>query len=115
MKFLLLAMIGAACLLAAEKRALFNGKNLDGWEKHGDGVWSVVPDGILMGQHSTPDRRPFGDWPVAEKVYRNWRNQQAWLYTKDEFGQFDLHVEYFLPPGGNSGVSIRDTSRRRRC
>ncbi|MEO7142557.1 MAG: DUF1080 domain-containing protein, partial [Bryobacteraceae bacterium] len=36
---------------------------------------------------------------------------QAWLYTTREFGQFDLHVEYWIPPGGNSGVSIRDVSR----
>lgn len=111
MNFILLMMLGAASLMAAEKRALFNGKNLDGWEKHGDGLWSVVPDGILMGQHSTPDRKPFGEWPVAEKQYRTWRNQQAWLYTKEEFGQYDLHVEYWLPPGGNSGISIRDSSR----
>ena len=110
MKFLLLVMAGSL-LMGAEKRLLFNGKNLDGWEKHGDGVWSVIPDGILMGQRSTPNSKPFGEWPVSERAYRTWKNQQAWLYTKDEFGQFDLHVEYFLPSGGNSGVSIRDISR----
>ena len=39
-------------------------------------------------------------------------NPQAWLYTKrNDYGEFDLHVEFWLPPGGNSGVSIRDLSR----
>ena len=28
-----------------------------------------------------------------------------------EYGEFDLHLEYWIPPGGNSGVSIRDRSR----
>jgi hypothetical protein len=37
--------------------------------------------------------------------------RQAWLYTKAEYGEFDLHVEYWIPAGGNSGVSIRDRSR----
>jgi hypothetical protein len=33
------------------------------------------------------------------------------LYTRAEYGEFDLHVEYWIPAGGNSGVSIRDRSR----
>jgi hypothetical protein len=36
---------------------------------------------------------------------------QSWLYTKKEFGQYDLHVEWWTRRGGNSGVSIRDTTR----
>ncbi len=28
---------------------LFNGKNLDGWESIGDGVWTVMRDGTLLG------------------------------------------------------------------
>lgn len=79
-------------------KPLFNAKNLDGWEVRGNGVWSVMPDGVLLGQHP----RPKVPVPI---------NQQAWLYTKREYGEFDLHVEYWIPPGGNSGVSIRDRSR----
>lgn len=111
MKFALLIMLCGVGLMAADKRTLFNGKNLEGWEQHGDGLWLVVPDGILMGQHSQPDGKPFGVWPVTDRQYRTWKNQQSWLYTKGEFGEYDLHVEYWLPPGGNSGISIRDTSR----
>lgn len=38
---------------------------------------------------------------------------QAWLYTRKDFDEFDLHLEYWLRWGGNSGVSIRDSSRAR--
>jgi type 1 glutamine amidotransferase len=99
-------------------RPLFNGKNLDGWEVRGPGVWTVMQDGVLMGQRAHPQpAAPFSapqsatPWPVDEKHYRDWLYRQAWLYTKAEFGEFDLHLEYWIPPGANSGVSIRDRSR----
>lgn len=76
---------------------LFNGKDLQGWEIIGEGVWIVMRDGTLLGQ--CDPRKPF--------------ENQAWLYTKREFGEFDLQLDYWLPLGGNSGISIRDTSRGR--
>lgn len=76
---------------------LFNGKNLDGWEVIGEGVWTVLRDGTLVGQ--CDPRKPC--------------LHQSWLYTKREFGEFDLYLEFWTPLGGNSGVSIRDTSRAR--
>lgn len=95
-------------------KPLFNAKNLEGWEIRGPGIWSVLDNGVLFGQrdHPHPDA-PFS--PIDEKHYRDWLGQQAWLYTTREFGNFDLHVEYWLPPGGNSGVSIRDRSRAHRA
>jgi hypothetical protein len=94
-------------------KPLFNGKNLDGWEPRGECIWSVMQDGILLGQraHPKPDDPFGGQWPVDQKTYRTWLYRQAWLYTKREFGQFDLHIEYWIPPHANSGVSIRDVSR----
>ncbi len=80
-------------------KQLFSGKNLDGWEVRGDGVWSATGDGTLFGQGMRP---PKGIKP----------EHQAWLYTKrNDFGEFDLHVEFWMPKYGNSGVSIRDISR----
>ncbi len=75
---------------------LFNGKDLDGWRIVGDGLWSVMSGGILLGQ-------------------RDERNatHQSWLYTTREFGEFDLQLEYWARYGANSGISIRDTSRAR--
>ena len=92
---------------------LFNHRNLDGWEVIGDGVWHVLSDGTLVGER---DLRPvLHDAPFLHgepAAYRAWLNLQSWLYTtRNDFGQFDLHVEYWVRAGGNSGVSIRDTSR----
>jgi hypothetical protein len=89
-------------LLAARSAAqtqwtpLLDGRSLAGWESIGDGVWSVMSDGTLLGQ-----RQP------------EHTSNQAWLYTTRDFGEFDLELQYWIPLGGNSGVSIRDTSRAR--
>lgn len=94
-------------------KPLLNGKNLDGWEPRGDCIWTVNPDGTLLGQRKHQSlTQPFNTpWPIDGKQYRSWLYKQAWLYTIREFGEFDLHLEYWIPPGGNSGVSIRDRSR----
>jgi hypothetical protein len=76
--------------------SLFNGRNLDGWEVVGDGVWSVLSDGTIVGQ------RHLGK---AE--------HQSWLYTKEEFGDFEFEMDFWTRLDGNSGVSILDTSRGR--
>ena len=106
-----LAMAGLA--RAEDWRPLFNGRNLDGWEERGSCSWSVMADGTLVGKRERPkdEAHLFPAWPVDEKQFRSWLGRQAWLYTKAEFGEFDLALEYWIPPGGNSGVSIRDVSR----
>jgi len=87
--------LGFAQLSPAAWVNLLNGNNIEGWEIVGEGFWNVLGDGTLVGQ-----RDP------AKSTER-----QCWLYTKKEYGEFDLRVEYWLRWGGNSGVSIRDTSR----
>lgn len=86
-------------------KPLFNGKNLDGWEVRGQSQWTVMPDGVLLGRRTRSDPGPAD--------YRVWVGLQSWLYTVREFGEFDLHVEYWIGPATNSGVSIRDRSRAR--
>jgi hypothetical protein len=104
----------AACAMAADPVPLFNGKNLDGWEIIGDGQWTVLSDGTLVGQR-TGDLRALMVPGAAFKTpqqFNAWLNSQSWLYTRrNDFGEFDLHVEYWTKTAGNSGVSIRDTSR----
>ncbi|MGH9666472.1 MAG: 3-keto-disaccharide hydrolase [Bryobacteraceae bacterium] len=80
---------------------LSNGKNLDGWEAVGDGVWTMMHDGTILGQRDLSQ-------PIVKA-----RVNQSWLYTKKEFRQYDLHVEWWTRLGGNSGVSLRDRSRAR--
>ncbi len=103
-----------ACLAGADGTPLFNGKNLDGWEVLGDGQWTVMADGTLLGQRISDLRKmlaPGGPFATAQQ-FSGWVNQQSWLYTKrNDFGEFDLHLEFWTKTSGNSGVSIRDTSR----
>jgi hypothetical protein len=109
----LLLLIPLVCT-AQPVKPLFNGKNLDGWQVVGDGQWTVLGGGILLGKPVSGEKNPFGAaWPMtlAEKQYTDWRQTQSWLYTVDVFGEYDLHVEYLTPKGGNSGISIRDHTR----
>lgn len=99
--------------LCQQGQALFNGRNLDGWQVRGDGVWTVLENGVLLGQrlHRDPAGPMQAGPTIDRQQYEAWLYRQAWLYTKTEYREFDLHVEYWLPPGMNSGVSIRDVSR----
>lgn len=72
---------------------LANGKNLDGWQVVGDGLWSVMKDGTIVGQR-------------GQKAVR-----QAWIYTNKDYFEFDLSLDYWTRDRGNSGVTIRDTTR----
>ena len=106
-----LYVVLAVCAFGADSWApLFNGKNLEGWEPIGDGVWTIVADGTLVGQRN-PGNPPFESDSITPQRYRGWVNVQAWLYTTREFEEFDLELDYWLRMKGNSGVSLRDPSR----
>ena len=94
-------------------KSLLNGKDLAGWEIRGPGVWTMMDGGVLLGQRAHPDQdKPFHTpWPIDARTYQDWLYRQAWLYTTREFTDYDLHLEYWIPPGCNSGVSLRDRSR----
>ena len=64
--------------------SLFNGKDLEGWEVVGEGKWSVV-EGTIRADGSGI----------------------GWLASKQSFTDFELELEYRLPPKGNSGVFLR--------
>jgi cytochrome c len=93
--FRLVALVAACAPLgSAQSVNLIQGQTLDGWEVIGDGSWTVMKDGTLVGQRN----------PKKAKG-------QSWLYTNKEYGEFDLHLEYWNRYTGNSSVSIRDVSR----
>jgi hypothetical protein len=98
MRFSAFALLLLAALPARGADAgyvnLFNRRNLDGWEVIGDGLWNVTSDGLLVGQRDPHNA-----------------HAQSWLYTRRDFDEFDLRAVYWLRFGGNSGISIRDTSR----
>jgi hypothetical protein len=85
----------AACLPAdpqAQWRALFNGRDTDGWQQVGGSVWEVK-DGVLSG------RQGAGNAPGD-------------LLTEDVFDDFELQVEFRMVWPGNSGVWYRYQSPR---
>ncbi|HLX17704.1 MAG TPA: DUF1080 domain-containing protein [Bradyrhizobium sp.] len=65
---------------------LFNGKNLDGFNKIGDANWRVE-DGVI----------------VADKG-------NGFLVSKDSYTDFQIRAEFWVEPDSNSGVFIRVTN-----
>jgi hypothetical protein len=63
--------------------ALFNARDFSGWTGATDNY--TVRDGALV---CLPDRG-------------------GTIYTKEEFGDFAVRLEFNLPPGGNNGLAIR--------
>jgi len=87
--FILLLSLAVTYTSCAQKKSIFNGKNLDGWEIYGTEKW-YVEDGELICE-SGPD-----------KGY-------GYLATTKHYKDFELDVEFFLLANGNSGVFIRST------
>ena len=113
MKIFLLVTF-ALSLLAKPKgfTSLLDGKSLDGWEVRGDGKWTVIAGGVLVGQRDLdPKSLAPGKRFATEKEYLQWLNHQAWLFTKESFEVYDLHVEFWTKEHGNSGIGLHDPTR----
>jgi hypothetical protein len=67
-------------------RPLFNGKDLSGWK-------------VMNGRM---DR-----WGAENGLLFVQGGGGGWLMTEKEFTDFELRLEYKMPPGGNSGVALR--------
>jgi hypothetical protein len=81
------------------------------WEKRGNGLWHVQRDGTLVGQRDIIKDGPRAHWFDSQRAWRSWNDQQAWVYTRQELGDFDLRLDYWLRSGGNSGIAVWDPSR----
>jgi hypothetical protein len=68
---------------------LFNGKDLDGWVKHGDELW-YVEDGLLVCESG-----PKGEY--------------GYLSTKEFYDDFVLMADFKQEADGNSGIFFRST------
>jgi len=82
-------MISASCMVQAQKKKLFNGKDLSGWTIYGTEKW-YVEDGLLICE-SGPDQ------------------EYGYLGTKKEFKNFELTLEFKQGADGNSGVFFRSS------
>ena len=87
--FWVMLLLAAGEAVAANPQALFNGKNLTGWDGN-PGIWSVA-DGAIIG-------RTTAEAPIAKNTFLIWRG--------GELGDFRLQVQYRIQ-GGNSGVQYR--------
>jgi hypothetical protein len=65
-------------------KSLFNGHDLDGWEGPALSEYEVRDGAIVCKPHKGGN-----------------------LYTKDDFGDFVVRMEYKLPPAGNNGLLLR--------
>ena len=90
---ILLSSADPPALKVGEPIPLFNGKDLSGWKTMGKdpSAWKVE-DGIL--------RNDAVQEPGKHKSYAN-------LRTEREFEDFDIQLEFRVPPDGNSGVYLR--------
>ena len=77
---------------------IFNGLNLTGWQKVGNGTWTVK-DGVLSGAGGT-------GWTP------NPTTMGPWLRTKKAYGDFRLELQYMISEKGNSGVFFRSAKTK---
>lgn len=85
---------------------------LGGWEVVGNGIWKLRSDGVVIAyaRFDTKHLANLGD-KLTYKQFQDWLAEQSWLYTKKEYEDFDLEIDYWVRAPGNSGISIRDSSR----
>ncbi|MEM9884298.1 MAG: family 16 glycoside hydrolase [Bacteroidota bacterium] len=84
-----LKLVQASTQREPKTRALFNGKNLEGWEVYGTEKW-FVKDGILYCESGKDE-------------------QYGYLGTNQEYKDFDLTLEFKQTANGNSGVFFRSS------
>jgi len=70
-----------------DAKSLFNGADLAGWEGAGRPAETC--------------------WTVADGLLQCIGTPGPWLRSEQEYGDFNLRLEYQLAPGGNSGVYVR--------
>lgn len=65
---------------------LYNGKDLSGWHAEGG---------------------PLEQWTAEGETLSCAGTKGGYLAADQEYGDFELRLDYRLPPGGNSGIGIR--------
>lgn len=65
-------------------KVLFDGKSLDAWNQKATGGWTIDAEGNLA-----------------------WQKGCGYIWTKEQFGNFVLDLEFKVSPKANSGIFIR--------
>jgi len=90
---LILSLLSSAW---AKERVLFDGKSLKAFE-YAPKSWEIEKDGsVVCRMAKTKDKKG------KERI-----RGMGYLWTKEEFSDFELSVEYKLSPGANSGIFYR--------
>ena len=88
----------------AEWLELFNGRDLTGWRGRSEPhTWRVV-GGVRL---AADDPRAFDVEAGTGVLLNSERGRTADIHTELEHGDCELHVEYCVPQGSNSGVYLQ--------
>jgi hypothetical protein len=98
---LLLALTASA--LAAEPVELFNGKDLTGW-KTPTGTWTAVQSVAL----DPVNNKAFISTPGTGVLLNTSADKAVNIETVGEWGDCELHVEFCVPKGSNSGIYLQN-------
>lgn len=92
-------------------QSLFNGQNLEGWKglahKNANNRRDLVGQALKDAQ-SAADESMHQHWSVHEGILTYDGKGQS-LCTDKDYGDFDLYVEWKIPPGADSGIYLRGT------
>lgn len=86
---ILLVVLFSTNAVQAQKKSIFNGKDLSGWTIYGTEKW-YVEDGLLICE-SGPDK------------------EYGYLGTEKQYKNFELTLKFKQEADGNSGVFVRST------
>jgi 3-keto-disaccharide hydrolase len=102
MKSIPLLLALAASALAAEPVELFNGKNLTGW-KAPTGTWTAVQSVGL----DPANNKAFVSTPGTGMLLNSNADKTLNIESAGEWGDCELHVEFCVPKGSNSGIYLQ--------
>lgn len=92
-------------------KAFFNGKDLTGWKglTHRNAVSRRALKGAeLQTAQTKADENMRANWSVVEGVL-NYTGKGQSLCTAKDYGDFEMYVDWKIPPGADSGIYLRGT------
>ena len=89
-------------------KLLFNGKNLDGWQGLVDVKKrsELAPEKLAETQKEA--NKQLSHWTVEDGIL-HFDGKGENLQTAKDFGNFEMYVDWKIPPKGDSGIYLRGT------
>ncbi len=90
-------------------KAMFNGKDLDGWKglTHNNAAERYKLKGAeLKSAQTEADKVMSEHWSVAEGILTYDGTGQS-LCTAKDYGDFEFYIDWKIPPGADSGIYLR--------